>query len=243
MQRMASSLFILECKKEVQLRKRHVMNDESNYACNHLMSSGSTTTQNPKEDESEELVRFREEWKKEVRQKKGARTGSDTTPGPSYTVSSESSAPNFLPTLPRPQPEPKVHIDRIDHRYELLASAQQLQSADSWVSSDKAPSEANTSVDHDHDNVMEDLTKTMQQKLSMQKPSQHSRALLTSILANFPAQLEFMPEDEKEPVHMKLLPEELLLAVLRIMDPASIERFAAVSRKARYITLDTSIWR
>ncbi|KAL0576269.1 hypothetical protein V5O48_005713 [Marasmius crinis-equi] len=66
---------------------------------------------------------------------------------------------------------------------------------------------------------------------------------LASILKEFPEQLVFEPEDEKEPVHLNLLPDEMVVQVIKNLDPASIERFAAVNRKARLVSLDSTIWR
>ena len=66
---------------------------------------------------------------------------------------------------------------------------------------------------------------------------------LTSIVKRFPDQLTFEPEDEKEPVHLNLLPDEMIVHVVKNLDPTSIERFAAVNRKARLISLDASLWK
>jgi F-box protein 9 len=67
--------------------------------------------------------------------------------------------------------------------------------------------------------------------------------LIESILANFPVPLSFEPEDERELLPLQRLPEELLVHILRYLGAAAIERFALVSRKARIITLDATIWR
>lgn len=69
----------------------------------------------------------------------------------------------------------------------------------------------------------------------------HSR--LVSILKVFPEQLVFEPEDEKEPVFLNLLPDEMVVQIMKHLDPSSIERFATVNKKARVISLDSSIWR
>ncbi|KAG2128581.1 hypothetical protein DEU56DRAFT_819076 [Suillus clintonianus] len=68
--------------------------------------------------------------------------------------------------------------------------------------------------------------------------------VLAHVLKDFPENLVFEPEDEKggrPPIN--LVPDELLLQIIRTLDYASIERFAAVSRKARVLSLDTAIWR
>lgn len=66
---------------------------------------------------------------------------------------------------------------------------------------------------------------------------------LASILDKFPQDLKFEPEDERNGVPLSLLPDEVLVLVLRSLDPTTIERFAAVNRKARVVSLDSGIWR
>jgi len=69
----------------------------------------------------------------------------------------------------------------------------------------------------------------------------------TRTLANFlekiPADVNFEPENENEPVLLNSLPNELLLLIVGKMDPTSIERLASVCKKARVLTLDRQIWR
>ncbi|KAG1725724.1 hypothetical protein EDB19DRAFT_1754152 [Suillus lakei] len=86
------------------------------------------------------------------------------------------------------------------------------------------------------------------QKLEVHQDSKDksfvTSGLLAQVLKDFPENLVFEPENEKEgrpPIN--LIPDELLLQILRILDYATIERFAAVSRKARVLSLDSAIWR
>ena len=72
--------------------------------------------------------------------------------------------------------------------------------------------------------------------------TQHHGAL-AGILRSFPESLEFLPENESEPVPLELLPDELLVHILCHLDATAIERFATVNRKARLVTLDSHIWR
>jgi F-box protein 9 len=67
--------------------------------------------------------------------------------------------------------------------------------------------------------------------------------LLAGIVAGFPRPLSFEPEDERAWSPLQRLPDELLVHILSYLGVAAIERFARVSRKARMITLDTTIWR
>jgi F-box protein 9 len=66
---------------------------------------------------------------------------------------------------------------------------------------------------------------------------------LANLLDNFPEDLVFEPEDEKNGVPLSSLPDEMLVLILRSLDPTAIERFAVVSRKARVVSLDSGIWR
>lgn len=67
--------------------------------------------------------------------------------------------------------------------------------------------------------------------------------LLASIVAGFPRPVSFEPEDERAWSPLQRLPDELLVHILSYLGVAAIERFARVSRKARMITLDATIWR
>ena len=74
-------------------------------------------------------------------------------------------------------------------------------------------------------------------------PERQVSGLLASILASFPIPLSFEPGDEGAPSVLQQLPDELLVHILSYLGASAIERFALVSRKARMITLDATIWR
>ncbi|KZT09989.1 uncharacterized protein LAESUDRAFT_711829 [Laetiporus sulphureus 93-53] len=67
--------------------------------------------------------------------------------------------------------------------------------------------------------------------------------MLASILASWPQDLAFEPEDEKQATPLQRLPNELLVHILRCLNITTLERFALVNRKARVVSLDISIWR
>ena len=67
--------------------------------------------------------------------------------------------------------------------------------------------------------------------------------LLASVISKFPGDVGFTPEDERKAVLLQQLPDEILVSVLRLLDPWSVERFARIGRKARLLSLDPSIWR
>ncbi|CAL1715098.1 unnamed protein product [Somion occarium] len=83
----------------------------------------------------------------------------------------------------------------------------------------------------------------------MEVSSTHARSRktqivsLTPIIAQWPAELEFRPEDEDEPIPIANVPDEVLLYIMHMLDVTSLERFASVSRKARVVTLDSGLWR
>lgn len=66
---------------------------------------------------------------------------------------------------------------------------------------------------------------------------------LAHLVASWPSNVGFEPEDETEPVCIRILPEELLVHILQYLDTAALERFAAVNKKSRILTLDPTIWR
>lgn len=66
---------------------------------------------------------------------------------------------------------------------------------------------------------------------------------LASLISSWPPELTFERESEEDEVPIKMLPDELLVIILRLLDHTALERFAKVNRKARVITLDASIWR
>lgn len=67
--------------------------------------------------------------------------------------------------------------------------------------------------------------------------------IMADLISDFPEILSFEPEDEQESVPLRKLPDELLVMILRKLDPTSIERFATANRKARIVALEPSIWK
>ena len=92
---------------------------------------------------------------------------------------------------------------------------------------------------------MGEMTREPQHILNL-KPGSFNTVVtgaLANLIAGFPENLSFEPEIEQDSVPIRKLPDELLVVILRNLDPASIERFAIVSRKARVIALESTIWR
>jgi len=67
--------------------------------------------------------------------------------------------------------------------------------------------------------------------------------VLAHITSNIPSGSTFTQDDEKQPLWLRLLPDELVVSILRRLDVTSIERFALVCRKARLLSLDATLWR
>lgn len=93
-----------------------------------------------------------------------------------------------------------------------------------------------------------ELTAAVQafEKLDLGKTSASfgvATGILAHLVAEWPSNLTFDPEEETEPVHVRVLPDELLVHILQFLDVAALERFATVNRKARILTLDSAIWR
>lgn len=120
------------------------------------------------------------------------------------------------------------HVDHAYAREEKLAAI--------LSSRQPAPKKDATAVDT--------LTNDFATSMSV---SSSKRATATGIAVNivsaFPSDLTFVQEDEAQPLWLQLLPDELLVSVLRRLDVASIERFALVCRKARILSMDATLWR
>lgn len=90
------------------------------------------------------------------------------------------------------------------------------------------------------------MTASVRAPSNLPKGRTVTTGILDSVVATFLQQeptLSFAPEDETLPLAIKLLPEEILLEILHMLDSSSIETFALVCRKARVLTLESSIWR
>lgn len=74
-------------------------------------------------------------------------------------------------------------------------------------------------------------------------PSTIPKSVVSKIIQGVLQPLTFEPQEETEPVEITRIPDEVLVYILRFLDHGSIERFASISRKARVLTLDSTIWR
>ncbi|KAG6833000.1 hypothetical protein H0H87_012586 [Tephrocybe sp. NHM501043] len=123
-----------------------------------------------------------------------------------------------------------AHVDSVYYREEALAAIAAVQQDPLHTSTDS-------------DTLVEGLTAKIQTSLIVKPTLRATTQALSILLAGFPANISFEPENEEEPVHLQKVPDELVVMFLRKLDTTSIERFASVSRKARIIALDSGIWR
>jgi F-box protein 9 len=125
-------------------------------------------------------------------------------------------------------------VDRMYHREEKLATIFATKQAPAH----KPPA----------DSVETDGVNKTQHTLTLKPAGPKAAAAvvtgtLADLISGFPETLSFEPEIEQETVPLRKFPDELLVMVLRKLDPTSIERFAMVNCKARIITLEPSIWK
>ena len=219
------------------------------------------------EQETEELRSFRENWKKEVREKQRLQldSGHPTAP-PQQTSASEAEARHSRPLHPR-NDALEVYIQAVRHEQageldealQLYRRAFRMNPAIDRIYSlgeqkaaraQEASALSVTSVRPEIEAKLANVFRPggvggvahTHPKLASSS-DQHISGVLARIVADFPEELSFEPEDEKAPSFLQRLPDELLVHILRYLGTLAIERFACVCRKARVITLDTVIWR
>lgn len=209
--------------------------------------------------EPEELVRFREAWKAEVQQKKGRRDPAQSTDDSDDKVtplagpSSEQIAGN--PTLhsvgpPALKSAIELYRQAVDHEQagrlddalRLYRSAFRMD-----PNVDKAfhreEKLATISPTITHGTVAVEQSSQRSTTAVSVKPAGVVTGTLTSLVLTFPGKLVFEPENEKEPIPLNTIPDEVLVLILRKLDHSTLERFASVSRKARMLSLDAIIWK
>ncbi|KAL1740863.1 hypothetical protein HDZ31DRAFT_46621 [Schizophyllum fasciatum] len=91
------------------------------------------------------------------------------------------------------------------------------------------------------------LAEQMQRSLVLQPVPTPAHGVVTgtlaSVIAGFPPDTAFEPEDETQPVPLNLLPDEIIVHILRMLDVTALERFASATRRTRLLSLDSGIWR
>ena len=125
------------------------------------------------------------------------------------------------------------NVDKIYYKLE-----QQMRTPASTMATSRHGHTRNKSDSGTIDNVTREAA-----KLSVTHVAGDMKGLLASVLGNFPQKLTFEPEDQRQPVLLNKLPDEIIIISLRCLGTSAIERFAAVCRKARVLTLESSIWK
>jgi len=141
------------------------------------------------------------------------------------------------------------HVDRAYHREEMLLSIAIQQAGKKPASSSALPSDAPSTQPHGT-NETDDVIVPFQRLSIKSQTFGTGQAVVSGTLSRLVAKilgeeptLTFKPEDEMQPVTINVLPEEILLEIIHMMDPSTIEQFARVCRKSRILTLESSIWR
>jgi len=122
------------------------------------------------------------------------------------------------------------HVDKAYHKEELRNAAASLSSASSSIQAHTEPS-------------VEVLVTSVEKLAVTTVAGKVATGKLADVVSEIPNDIEFSPENEKLDIPIRKLPDEVVALVLRTLDHTSIERFATVSRKARLLSLDSSIWR
>lgn len=129
-------------------------------------------------------------------------------------------------------------MDKMYHREEKLATI---------LAAKQAPAHKPPADSVETEDALGELVNKTQHTLTLKPADPKTAAAVTGTLAdlisNFPETLSFEPEIEQEAVPLRKFPDELLVMILRKLDPTSIECFAMVNRKARIIALEPSIWK
>ncbi|KAL0953855.1 hypothetical protein HGRIS_005031 [Hohenbuehelia grisea] len=137
----------------------------------------------------------------------------------------------------------RVHsdIDQLYQKEEMLAT---LLSAKASASVDAITSKPHSGAS---DGKVDALAHSLETNVKITDKADHGATTgsLSEIIAAFPSDPapSFQPEDEKQPVLLNMLPDEMIVHALSMLDTMSLERFSLVNRKARILTLDSTIWR
>lgn len=234
-----------------------------------------THTMADEEQETDELRNFRENWKREVEEKKRSQQSWQDPAEPAAAIPEQPSTPkadsphhsgasrsrnNALEVYSRAVKHEQAgelddalrlyrqafradsNVGKSYHLKEQRTRTLEAISLTATTAEENAENEAAVSTNARSNSVVPGVVH-MKPPSSPHHTEPRVAGLLASILANFPIPLSFEPEDERELLPLQRLPEELLVHILRYLGAATIERFALVSRKARMITLDATIWR
>lgn len=233
--------------------------------------------------EPDELTKFREEWKAEVRAKRAQQPRSQSQSVPSGS-SVKPPSKTAIATTPLQSEPPRISISQLrtnisqpltdalfiyrqainhEERGELdqaLLLYRQAFRKEPQVDKLYRREQLISAVVADHNKVATVSTSKLKSRgqvdseemahqmstLSVKntcEPVAFVTGQLAKLVSAFPDELTFEPDDDTHSSPLKEFPNELVIDILRLLDPTSIERFALASRKARLLTLDSMIWR
>jgi F-box protein 9 len=135
------------------------------------------------------------------------------------------------------------NVDKAYHLREQKAAPRAPETSASVTATSVQPNAENKVAGSVGPAVDGGVVRVKRRSSSAHHPERQVSGLLAQIVVDFPVPLCFEPEDEREPLHLQRLPDELLVHILSYLGVTTIELFACVSRKARIITLDVIIWR
>ncbi|KAI9458100.1 hypothetical protein F5148DRAFT_1321490 [Russula earlei] len=221
------------------------------------------------ERESDELRLFRENWKKEVQEKEKlqqSRPDSFSAAAPYVPVQAFAGSPvadsSHHSSAQRSRDgalevynqavgcEQAGELDEAlrlyRHAFRMDASCRQGMAArtlEAATTEENAGNKATSLASSGSDAVAPGSAQVNTPPSVPRHPERHVSGLLARVVADFPVPLSFEPEDEKAPSTLQRLPDEIVVHILSYLGTGAVERFACVSRKARVITLDATIWR
>jgi len=206
-------------------------------------------------EDNDELARFREEWKEEVRVR-STRTGDLTTSHPpaSTTKASQTDSSATKVVSPVDLYRSAVHAEEqglLDEALALYRRAFRREpNVDKLYAREERAHASASAIKREHpiapspsqvDALLHQL-----QDINLQ-PTPGRSLELEAVLSAFPDELMFISQDEQSLSPLQSLPLEVIVDVLMQLvyrnDIRAVERFASVCRKARAVTLDPSIWR
>lgn len=233
---------------------------------------------------TEELSRFLEDWKTEIRER-GRTHAQDTTAssptkaGPSSVglraatlTPSERVQQNVSTTLPVPTPNTPIYTNSGSSstrsgilssalaNYRLAVQFEQRGQLDDALRLYRQAFRADPNVDRayhkeqaqlpvktvelaEHNESLSNTMNNLSLNEGVKQEMTSKKISLAKLVSQFPWPLVFEPEVEQEAAYLNILPNEIIIAILRWLNVTSIERFATISRKARVLSLDPSIWR
>ncbi|KAJ1306639.1 hypothetical protein OPQ81_007635 [Rhizoctonia solani] len=199
---------------------------------------------------NDELDRFREQWKQEIRERTAAE---HPDPVSSSTQAPSTQAPSSLTVPPRARPIRRSPIDIYAEAVELEQRGKLDEALDLYRRAFRL--DPNVDRAYHYRNTTETLQaltlapvrpstrpQPKPEPIHVSATSTHS---IRTLISAFPpaSELAFSPEDERQPVHIARVPDEVVLHILKLLDVPSIEKFAVVCRRARVLTVDPDLWR